>query len=84
MLIIDTFVAPSKISGLGIFANEDIKEGDVLWILHSTFDIALTGEQLEKLPNFAQIYARTYIYWSKYKSVQFCVWLVFININLFI
>jgi hypothetical protein len=72
MIIIDTRVGTSGISGFGIFTNEDIKCGDVVWILHPSIDCTLTYEELILLPKFGQDYARTYIYWSKYKSMAFC------------
>jgi hypothetical protein len=70
MIIIDSRVSASSINGFGIFTNEDIKKGDVVWVLHSLIDIVIPYEELILLPQFGQDYARTYIYWSKYKSMH--------------
>lgn len=46
MIIIDTIVKTSTVAGLGIFANEDVKAGDVIWILHPSVGnsiVKLTG-----------------------------------------
>jgi hypothetical protein len=72
MIIIDTYVAQSKIevAGLGCFANQDIKCGDVIWILNTTVDSILTQEDIDLLPEAMQKYVKTYIFWSSGKSMQ--------------
>lgn len=39
MIIIDTIVGPSTVAGSGIFANEDVKNGDVVWMLHPSLGV---------------------------------------------
>jgi hypothetical protein len=66
MIIIDTFVTASSVqgAGLGCFANEDIKEGDVIWALNLVFDSLINHEDFLLLPECGKKYASTYCYWS--------------------
>ncbi len=53
MLMIKTYLDKSPISGIGVFASEFVKKGDLVWQFHPLVDIILTSEQLEKLPSAA-------------------------------
>lgn len=50
MLIIRTFVGPSAIHGLGVFAAEPVRAGTRLWVLDSIIDVEITQEQIAALP----------------------------------
>ena len=39
MLTVSTYVAPSAIEGLGVFAGESIERGRLMWSLNPKFDI---------------------------------------------
>ena len=39
MMLIRTFLAPSEIQGLGVFAGEFVPGGSELWVLTPKFDI---------------------------------------------
>ncbi|MDO8341401.1 MAG: SET domain-containing protein [Candidatus Woesebacteria bacterium] len=50
MLLIKTYLAPSRIHGIGLFANEDIKKGTITWRFDPAIDILITEEQISRLP----------------------------------
>jgi hypothetical protein len=39
MLMVRTYLAPSAIEGLGVFAGEFIERGRLVWTLNPLFDI---------------------------------------------
>ena len=47
MLLVRTYVAPSKIQGLGLFAAEDIPKGRTVRITREITDIMITPEQFK-------------------------------------
>lgn len=51
MMIVPTYVAPSEIEGVGIFATSAIKAGTAIWELSDDLDLLLTREQLARSPN---------------------------------
>lgn len=50
MLTIKTYVAPSRISGMGVFLAEPVKAGQRVWEFNPIIDIEITPEQLASLP----------------------------------
>lgn len=60
MLTVKTYLSPSKIEGLGLFAGEDIKKDDVTWKYTPGFDLEYSQEELEKMPEMLQDYIKTY------------------------
>ena len=48
MLFVKTRVLPSRIHGLGLFADEDIPKDTILWKFTSEFDLKFTKEQIRK------------------------------------
>jgi len=49
MLVISTYIDKSQINGLGLFAGQDIKEGDVMWYLDPSIDQIIPAEQFTKM-----------------------------------
>jgi len=49
MLLIKTKIGPSKINGIGLFANQFIPKGTVIWKFHSGYDIKIDKNELAKL-----------------------------------
>ena len=47
MLTVSTYVAPSAIEGLGVFAGEFIERGRLMWSLNPKFDIFIYREEIE-------------------------------------
>lgn len=60
MLLISTYVAPSGIQGLGVFADEYIPAGSLIWRLDSKFDILVSESDVPGLPPHMQIYMKRY------------------------
>lgn len=49
MLCIKTSVRPSKISGLGLFTEEDITKGTIVWEFNHVLDKVFSKKDLSKL-----------------------------------
>ena len=62
MLLVKTFLAPSRIHGIGLFATERIRAGTVVWRLHPAIDLELTDDELEALAEPAREQLRKYTY----------------------
>lgn len=62
MLLIPTYVAPSRIEGVGVFAAEDIPAGTLIWRLDPTFDRLFTVEQIHGLSELHQQFVERYGY----------------------
>lgn len=66
MLLIRTYLAPSPISGIGLFTAEDIPKGKMIWDYFPPIDITFSPEEWNELsvnlstPSFAMI--RNYVY----------------------
>lgn len=62
MMLVRTYLSNSTIEGVGIFAAEPIKAGDVIWCLEPKFDVFFTEEDIEKLPPHMQDFIARYCY----------------------
>ena len=62
MMIVYTFVGPSEIEGVGIFAAQPIRAGQPIWTLDERFDLKLTSADIEALPPIMQDYVDRYGY----------------------
>ena len=62
MLTVSTYVAPSAIEGLGVFAGEFIERGRLMWSLNPKFDIFIYGEEIEGLTPHMQNFIARYSY----------------------
>lgn len=50
MLLVETFVGPSKIEGVGAFAVQRIAKGTLIWEYRPKFDLSFSKEDLEEMP----------------------------------
>lgn len=64
MLLVPTYVAPSPIQGLGLFAAEPIAEAAPLWRFEPGLDLLIPLEQVETLPDAFRAYLDRYAYGS--------------------
>jgi hypothetical protein len=71
MLLVKTKVKNSQIHGLGLFADEFIPKGTVIWKFTSGFDLKFTKEQILSFPDLLQIFIYTYA-WKSKKSELYC------------
>ena len=63
MLLVKTFLAPSRIHGVGLFAAQPIKKGAVIWRMHRALDVELSDQDLESMaePAREQVLKYTYV-----------------------
>ena len=71
MLLVKTKIRESKIHGIGLFADEFITKGTVVWRFTPGFDQRFTREQIASFPDLLQIYVYTYCWRSK-KNGLYC------------
>ena len=62
MMLIPTYVAPSRIEGVGIFAAEDIAAGALIWRLDPEFDRLLSKDKIATLSPVHQAFVERYAY----------------------
>ena len=62
MLLVKTRIGSSRIHGIGVFAEERIKQGQVVWVLDDRFDTRIPVSQLSALPKLVSVFLRTYGY----------------------
>ena len=62
MMLIPTYVAPSRIEGVGIFAAEDVPAGTLIWRLDTALDRLLSKEDIAALPEVHQAFVERYGY----------------------
>lgn len=62
MLLVKTYLASSRIHGIGLFAAERIRAGTVIWRLNPAIDLELTEEQIRALAPPARQQIRKYTY----------------------
>ena len=60
MLMVSTYLAPSAIEGLGVFAGEFIERGRLVWSLNPLFDIFIRKSEIEGLPQHMQDFIGRY------------------------
>ena len=63
MLTVKTKIAPSKIAGIGLFADEPIHKGTLVWKYEPLIDLLLPKEEIDKLspPSQQQFYNYAYL-----------------------
>jgi SET domain-containing protein len=69
MLSVKTKVSPSKIHGIGLFADQKILKGTTIWEFTPGFDLKLTERDTKKLSQQARDYLMIYAYRSKKSHV---------------
>lgn len=71
MLTVTTFIAPSAIHGIGLFAGEFIPKGTKVWEFTPNFDFKYTEQEINNFPEKIQDYIKEYGWLSK-KSGKYC------------
>lgn len=64
MFLIRTYLAPSTIHGMGVFAAEDVEEGSEIWRFAPPVDSVIPHEAVADLPPAAREFVETYTYES--------------------
>ena len=62
MLLVKTYLAKSKVHGLGVFAGQSIRKGAKIWRFVYGFDRFYTRKRLAKLPKRARDYINLHGY----------------------
>jgi len=62
MLVVKTKLRKSKIHGMGVFADQNIKKGATIWEYNPVIDKEITKKQYKSLPNIAKRYMMKYTY----------------------
>lgn len=71
MLHVKTYLDRSKIHGIGLFADQNILKGTIIWNFTPNFDLKFTRNQIKRLPRQVQKYLENYVWLSK-KSGKYC------------
>src|SRR3989344_3561957 len=62
MLLIKTKLKKSSIHGFGLFADENIKKGRIIWKFNPTIDKKITKKEMNLLPDLAKKYLIKYAF----------------------
>ena len=62
MMLVPTYVAPSQIEGVGVFAAEPIAAGTLIWRLDPALDRLIHGRDIATLPPLFQKFVERYGY----------------------
>ncbi len=62
MLLIDTFIGPSSIEGVGVFAAEPIKKGQLIYRFEPGFDRLISPGDLAQMPDSIRRFVDRYTY----------------------
>ncbi len=62
MMLVPTYVAPSAIEGVGVFAAEDIPAGALIWRLDQSFDRLIPQKDLDAAPEHFREFIERYTY----------------------
>ncbi len=54
MLLVKTHIASSPLHGIGLFADERIAKGTKIWRFEPGFDVQISKEEYESLPEVSQ------------------------------
>lgn len=68
MLVVNTTIKISPVHGMGCFANQKIKAGELVWQFDPRVDIRLPAEEVKNLPEAAQAFFKIYAYWEEHEG----------------
>lgn len=69
MLLVKTKLGVSRIHGIGLFADEFIKEGTVIWKFDALIDLRFAEEKIERLSQAAREQIQKYSYREKHSGL---------------
>src|SRR6267142_763230 len=73
MLTVKTKIGPSSIDGIGLFADQPIPKGTIVWKYDSSIDRLLSKEEVENLAKPLQDRFHNYAFFDKkYNKYMFC------------
>ncbi len=65
MLMVKARAKPSLIHGVGLFAEERIPRGTVIWKFDPAWDLRFTAEEVERLPEHQRSLIKHFAYFSE-------------------
>ena len=68
MMMVPTYVAQSRIEGVGVFAAKRIAKGELIWVLDERFDLLLPDSELTSMPILQRQFFERYSYPHMTKS----------------
>lgn len=71
MLLVRTKIKESEVHGIGLYADEFIPQGTLVWKFTPGFDKKFTAKQISEFPDLLQIYLYKYT-WKSKKSGMYC------------
>lgn len=69
MLRVHATAQPSPIHGYGLYAQQHIKSGEMIWAFDPPFDVRFTEDDLKRLSPHAQRQVR---YYSSFEAINGC------------
>lgn len=69
MLLVKTNLNVSRIHGIGLFADEFIREGTIIWRFNPLIDLRFSEEQLNQLPPGSYEQIKKYSYREKHSRL---------------
>ncbi|MBU1136412.1 MAG: SET domain-containing protein [Nanoarchaeota archaeon] len=72
MFVVKTKVKESGIHGRGLFADQDIKKGQIIWRYNSLIDRKIPQKKLLQLPSFVQKFVKYYSYLNDRDDFVLC------------
>lgn len=72
MLLIPTYIGPSNIDGIGLFAAQGIKVGTVIWKFTPPFDLKFNKKILRRLNKYSKIQLINFSYLSESGDFVLC------------
>jgi uncharacterized protein len=72
MLTVKTSIGPSKINGIGLFAEEKIPKGAIVWKFDNRFDVLFNPADVEKMSEREQEIIQRYGYLSIKLKMYVC------------
>jgi SET domain-containing protein len=70
VLLVPTYLAPSRIHGIGLFAADGVAAGTRVWQLDTAFDLAVDEQALVRLGTIAQLQVDRYAYVDPARRVR--------------
>ena len=65
MLLVKASAKPSKINGIGLFANQEITKGTQVWKFNERFDLVFNEEEKQKMTKITFDFFDHFAYFSK-------------------
>lgn len=60
MMLVRTYIAASSIEGLGVYADEFIRAGSLIWQLNPKFSMTFSASEIETLPEHTKEFIHKY------------------------